>query len=558
MPYTRLSLHTCLCIAVLILLLAAVPAHCRWWIQIVNDDSGTVQDSTSIQLDSAVVPHVAYGRDESLLYASPVGDTWVVEEAVSPGDAQVPRYASMAIGSDEYPRIAYYDYVDRDLRYAWKDADGWHNEPVDTGGDVGDYCHLTLDDSGVPHIAYYDWSRYDLRHAWKNGDNWSTETVQSTGVVGRWPSIVATATGLHISYYADTGMDLKHAWGSPGAWSSLAFDTSGDVGQYGSMVIDSQDTHYISYYDNSNKRLKCIIGTHSQQVKEQVDQGPFVGMYSSIGLAPDGLPRVSYFSSLVGDLKYAWRAADNKWYKEIVDAGGWSGIYSCLALDYQGRPHISYIDSWNQNVKYAFWNTDTTVPPKELPDGARVQTSGMVVSAVFGDRFYMQQEDRSSGIGVLWTGVKPSVGDRVAVLGTMTTQDGERLMAGTCVATDSSGDPPVPIGMPTPAIGGGDYRYVPGPPATGQRGVRTSLGLNNIGLLVKTWGKFTYVDEHTFTVEDTDDLTVTCIVPDGVNLNPGWEQVAVTGVSSCYWSGGYLYPLLRVRSETDIVPEALP
>ncbi|MDO8586337.1 MAG: hypothetical protein Q7T82_04795 [Armatimonadota bacterium] len=87
-----------------------------------------------------------------------------------------------------------------------------------------------------------------------------------------------------------------------------------------------------------------------------------------------------------------------------------------------------------------------------------------------------------------------------------------------------------------------------------QQGIKNAFGLNNIGLLVATFGKFTYVDPTTFTLDDGSGANVKCMAPTGVSIQPGWKYVAVTGISSCEKVGAGLHRLLRVRCREDIVP----
>ena len=86
----------------------------------------------------------------------------------------------------------------------------------------------------------------------------------------------------------------------------------------------------------------------------------------------------------------------------------------------------------------------------------------------------------------------------------------------------------------------------------GQRGITGAYGLNNVGLLIKTWGEVTSVGANEFTIDDGSDVDVKCIVPAGVTLpNPG-DLVFVTGISSCERVGDDLHRLLRIRNQDDI------
>ena len=88
------------------------------------------------------------------------------------------------------------------------------------------------------------------------------------------------------------------------------------------------------------------------------------------------------------------------------------------------------------------------------------------------------------------------------------------------------------------------------------------LGTNNIGLLVRVWGKVTAVGDGCFYVNDgsagddgnPDVKGVKVLVPAGLTElpDPG-ERVTVTGVVSCYESGGHVFRQIRVWRESDIV-----
>jgi len=81
------------------------------------------------------------------------------------------------------------------------------------------------------------------------------------------------------------------------------------------------------------------------------ESGPDVGMYTSIGVAPDGTPVVTYFDRDTGSLKFAARVGGT-WQNHVVDAGTGSlgelgalvGMYSSLTLrSDDGRPGVAYL-----------------------------------------------------------------------------------------------------------------------------------------------------------------------------------------------------------------------
>ena len=172
----------------------------------------------SLVLQSDGTPHLSYYRQilsgpAQLWYATRSGESWdrtVVDEG--PG---VGSYSSLALDSQNRPRISYYDHTNGDLEYAKWSGTQWYTETVDSSGDVGSYTSLALDGSGNPHISYYDATNHDLKYAYWNDGQWLVETVDSSGDVGEWTSLMLNAAGnAHISYYDHTNGDLKYATNS--------------------------------------------------------------------------------------------------------------------------------------------------------------------------------------------------------------------------------------------------------------------------------------------------------------------------------------------------------
>jgi hypothetical protein len=71
----------------------------------------------------------------------------------------VGSWTSLALDQSGHPYISYMDrqgYYDGDLKYAHRDASGWHTVTVDEAGNVGRYASLALDPTGCPYISCYD------------------------------------------------------------------------------------------------------------------------------------------------------------------------------------------------------------------------------------------------------------------------------------------------------------------------------------------------------------------------------------------------------------------
>jgi hypothetical protein len=341
-----------------------------WTIETV-DSASRVCRQVSLDLNASGWPHIAYfdgsvyagEANNDLHYAYKDTSGWHTEIVDTAGNTG--WYASIAVGSDGYPQISYFQYDLSQLKYAHKDFGGWHIETADNGGYVGWHSSIQLDAANAPHVAYYEWhSAYALKYAVREGGAWSTETVASGGAVGRYSSIaVEDDASPHISYYCGIHSDLKHAWQYSGIWHSEVVDSTGDVGQYTSIAIDRSQYSHISYYDDTNGSLKCAYQDGSGWHTATIDSDGDVGMYTSIALGPSGYAHISYYDSTNSRLKYAF-VDSGGWHTEAVDDAGSVGMYTSIALDASSHPHISYYDSTHSSLKHAFkdsggWHVET-------------------------------------------------------------------------------------------------------------------------------------------------------------------------------------------------------
>ena len=214
-----------------------------------------------------------------------------------------------------------------------------------------------------------------------------------------------------------------------------------------------------------------------------------------------------------------------------------------------------------------------TMMAKTLPTGREVSIEPSAVTAVFPEFFYLESEDRSSGVMVAWNSAVTE-GSLVQVLGgTAITGDRERYVQATGVTAAGSGSVR-PLGTRPASLGGSGFFYTPGGTG-GQPGTQawdwsSSVvvdvpGLNNIGLLVTIWGKVTWAGSDAFIIDDGSgsrfgDPTapgVRVLVPPAVSVPAVDTWVSVTGISSCYRVDEAVYRLLRVRKPADITPFAI-
>jgi len=199
---------------------------------------------------------------------------------------------------------------------------------------------------------------------------------------------------------------------------------------------------------------------------------------------------------------------------------------------------------------------------KALPDGAIVELSAKPVTAgtdQIGGDFYIEETNCSSGIRVRPTGMGViSEGSTVNVVGTLATlPSGERIIDRADVSPADPEKEPSPVGMCNRGGGGGDFVFAPGPPFRGQQGVAGGVGLNNIGLLVRTWGRVESQDpaSHSFVIDDGSGVHIKCAPPATVGLPDEHHYAIVTGISSCEIPEGQTSPvrLLLPRCDNDVI-----
>jgi hypothetical protein len=230
--------------------------------------------------------------------------------------------------------------------------------------------------------------------------------------------------------------------------------------------------------------------------------------------------------------------------------------------------YVRFRDSWG-NESLVATDTIDLVPveptalsidkAKESPDGTVVYIGKAAVTASFSSFFYIESDNRSSGIRVEGSAEGISSGTRANITGTMATNmAGERYVAASDVAQtpppdDKSGV--LPVAMVVDATGGGDWRYRAGEiwPETlsGQKGIEGGRGINTIGILVRVSGRITgYEDAESpswFIIDDGSREKVKCIIPSGISFDKSWSYATVTGVCSTEMTEGKMKRVILIR-----------
>jgi parallel beta-helix repeat protein len=235
------------------------------------------------------------------------------------------------------------------------------------------------------------------------------------------------------------------------------------------------------------------------------------------------------------------------------------------ALDMDGNSRRSY-----GTVDIGAYECSLTVnglqDAKLAADGVPAQINGAIVSAAFPDFFYIEADNRACGIRVEKSAHGLSAGQRVDVAGVLKKNaHGEHCIDAASATPKGLGDVN-PLAMNNLALGGAKlgwqdaiWRWKTVDGENGPEPVWSAAeGINNIGLLVTTFGKVTLSGRDWFYIDDgshVDDRSgVIGIYVDARNLDvpSRGSYVAVTGISSCDVYSGSLVNTLLPRSQADI------
>ena len=222
--------------------------------------------------------------------------------------------SSLAIADDGFARISYYDDTNGELEFVQctnDDCSTNSTTTVDsTGGVFGEYTSLAIGSDGFARISYFEYDYVGQNANLKfarftndisfNPDGNDLFVAGSLGVEGN----ITTDGSLLVNQSAKIGNSVligqifKHPHYLHFFLAEDTVDSSGDVGYYNSLAIADDGFARISYYDGTNEDLKFVQCTNadcSTNSTTTVDStGGVFGECTSLAIANDGFARISY------------------------------------------------------------------------------------------------------------------------------------------------------------------------------------------------------------------------------------------------------------------------
>ncbi len=380
----------------------------------------------------------------------------------------------------------------------------------------------------------------------------SLKTTHSAALVGLTPGRV-----YHFRCYSDnaygTGTSTDTTFTTPATFTS-------------DIIIDNIEAEFSGSW-NTGTTAPGHWGADYQYKQESTTETataiwrpniPLSGAYDVFIYYPEGSNRctVSPFSIVYNG------GTKNVVVNQQVNGGTWLKIGSALDFKAGTTGYVKLSNNTGAAVKLVMADAVrfTYVGPqpsssigaiKLLAVGAGINLLPKIVSASFGDHFYIQETDSSAGLRVDWTN-SFNPGDVVQVRGAMVTVNCERRITASSVAVVGEGNAPKPILLIGSQLGGSEQ--LPNLPS-----VLPGIGLCNIGLLACITGKVSYSQSGDFWLDDHSPTAsmghagVRVMAP---GLTPPTPNVwlKVTGIVKPL--GDPVAPVagLEIRNATDITP----
>jgi len=408
-------------------------------------------------------------------------------------------------------------------------------------------------------------------------------TATSSQYAGTTPIVVNYSGASDVGPSGLKKVELWYKKGAGGTWTNSGLTQTVGSGSFNFSGVSGDDVYYFDLVaeDNASNRSADAAGDGDCSTTYDTAPPSYSGTPSA-GTAYTTNTSVTFTwtastDNLSGVARYHCHIGSTPEQSDVFDEDVGTTPSNTITGEY-GRAYFCSVCAFDNAGNQSGWSSDyygisvvengpvTVGAAKKLSFGERAPSVGLdakIITAVFwhfdGDYYvldyiYVEDQDRSAGIRVyplVW-GDWVLPGSIVDVGGVINmTADYEKYITNaTTVYLDS--DEPKSVGMANRSLGGSDWFWDESTGA-GQKGVSGGVGLNNIGLLVRTAGWVIFVDRENqiYYIDDGSARSEADIVAvddwNRPNIDPG-QFVTLTGISSCqFWSEGpWFSRLLRI------------
>ncbi len=255
-------------------------------------------------LDENSNPHIGYfdGVRKEVVYAkfvqkdSKVGVGSFLKEVIETGDYG--RSMTLRLGTNNLPRLVYYDELLTDVRYLERTPAGWVVHPIATNNDIGFYCTLALTPLvDVPQVAYIDSTTGHIRYAVYENNEWTVITLDTQPNITGPISMSIDIGGRPFVGYRTFTYPSRHTYyvanSDESGWHSTAVIDEVSDSIDAAFIIDKLG--YIHFVYNNAEALAYLRYNGRQWERLNLDLGPNIKWATSVNVTSDEQLAVFYW-----------------------------------------------------------------------------------------------------------------------------------------------------------------------------------------------------------------------------------------------------------------------
>ncbi|MDP8224409.1 MAG: hypothetical protein P9L99_13675 [Candidatus Lernaella stagnicola] len=244
------------------------------------------------------VAHVAYAMSGSLYYASDRGGEWTSEFIVN----DYGRAVEIGLEIDGDPFIAATFSLSGTLYGFTRSGPSWPMVVLDPGGYVESDVSVAVDSEGYSHVLFYDYGTNSLNYARGRSGAWEMEIVNLVNSGGRYHAIVLDSGGRpHVAFQEGISYSqnyASYARRDAGVWDIQRVEPDNtDSGYNIALALDGQDQPNLTFVDDYPEYFKYARLNGDEWVVESYDTSYYAGVGCAIAIDWLGRPHVAYMET---------------------------------------------------------------------------------------------------------------------------------------------------------------------------------------------------------------------------------------------------------------------